>query len=445
VDLKGKLSRLSGAGPGGGAAAVVAAPAPAPPEVLPGRMSAALERLGARVRALGPGGPALWAPGGQPPNLDRLVAPAPLPGECVQTPHGPVQLQTARFPPGARHGTVELRSALQALPAHLCALALDPSLAEADPRQMVLLDTETTGLAGGTGTLAFMVGLARFEGEALVAEQLLLRSPGEERAMLLFLAERLSDTRLLVTYNGKRFDWPLLRSRYVMNRLTPPTPPPHLDLLHCARRVFRHRLEGHRLIQVEEEILGHRREGDVDGSLVPEIYFRYLRSGDGGPVHKVLEHNLQDLLLLAALLGALVARFSGEHPALDPREQLGLASVAERAGYHQRALCFARGASGQGGGSIAVGALELEARLARKSGDPHGAAAALERALAVAQGVRAAELHLRLAKLYEHQLKDPARALAHALHCAAAEEPAANVRRLARLERRLPPPGLRLE
>src|SRR5690606_16858678 len=133
-----------------------------------------------------------------------------------------------------------VRRVLELEAAWVADLALDPSLAGLPLEDLLLFDTETTGLAGGTGTLPFVVGLGWFEAGRLRLCQLLLERPGQEAPILRFLESRLEKASCLVTYNGKTFDWPLIRSRFVMNRLPPPRPRPHLDPLHCARRVFRH-------------------------------------------------------------------------------------------------------------------------------------------------------------------------------------------------------------
>ena len=252
------------------------------------------------------------------------------------------------------------------------------------------------------------------------------------------LAERMAQSSCLVTFNGKSFDWPLLRTRFVLNRVPVPEVLPHLDLLHCARRVFKYRGTGARLVHLEEQVLGHRRVGDVDGARIPELYFRFLRGGDGSSLTPVLEHNVQDLLLLAALLGVLVRRFraSGAE-GQDPRDLLGFASVALRARDYERALAFARAAAEGNTGAVGAEALALASRLSRRVGDDSTAADQLQRALASAGRAQQAPLHLSLAKLYEHGLKDLPRALHHARLATPAEGLEALRRRVERLERKL--------
>ncbi|GMU05686.1 ribonuclease H-like domain-containing protein [Corallococcus caeni] len=369
--------------------------------------------------------------------VEPLPEPRALPVEARSTPHGTVHVAEQVYPPDHRHGTAPVAAALDVESRLVAGLALHPDLESVDFTRMLLLDTETTGLAGGTGTVPFLVGLGWFEDRSLRVQQLFLRRMGEEAPMLRLLAERMASSSCLVTYNGKSFDWPLLRTRFVLNRVPVPKELPHLDLLHCARRVFKHRGEGARLVHLESKVLGHHRVGDVDGSLIPELYFRFLRGTDGSELVPVLEHNQKDLLLLAALLGDLVRRFQSEGTERqDPRDLLGFAQVAERAGDAERALTFAKAAA-ESGGPVGIEALVLASRLCRRSGDCETAVAHLQRALTFAKPGQGAVLHLSLTKLYEHSLKDLPRALYHARLAAPVELPADHQLRLERLERRL--------
>ena len=389
-----------------------------------------------------------WSQRQETSSARRTQAPAPpppgpLPVEARSTAFGTVHVSERVLPPGHRHGSAPLEGALDVEGDLVASLALQAELAGVDFQRMLFLDTETTGLAGGTGTVPFLVGLAWFEGRSLRVHQLFLRRLGEESPMLRVLSERMAQSSCLVTFNGKSFDWPLLRTRFVLNRVQTPAELPHLDLLHCARRVFKHRGSGARLVQMEETVLGHRRIGDIDGALIPELYFRFLRGGDGSALTPVLEPNVNDLLLLAALLGELVQRFraggaGASVPAdADPRDLLGLAGVALRARDYARAQVFARAAAAGDKGAVGVEALALASRLSRMAGDPAAAATHLHQALHAARGFQAATLHLELTKLYEHALKDLPRALQHARLAAAAELPEDHRRRVARLEARL--------
>jgi len=172
----------------------------------------------------------------------------------------------------------------------------------------VFLDTETTGLAGGTGTVAFLVGLARSAGPDLTVTQWLLTAFHGEAALLAELTETLAGTSTLVTYNGRSFDAPLLQARYRLAGLADPLPGlAHLDLLHPTRSAYGQRWPDCRLQTAEREILGLERTGDIPGHAIPEVWFRWVRSGHAGQLPAVLEHNRLDLVALAALLPRLAA------------------------------------------------------------------------------------------------------------------------------------------
>lgn len=179
-----------------------------------------------------------------------------------------------------------------------------------DMRRAVFFDTETTGLAGGSGTYAFLVGLGFFEGYDFVVRQYFMRDYHEEEAVLEAVEQDLSRFDLLVSFNGKSFDWPLMETRYRMaRRRVPMGGAPHLDLLHPARRVWKERLQQCNLTNLEAQVLGVQRHGDVPGHLIPELYFDYLRTGHVAPLADVILHNRLDivsLVSLAAWLGHMV-------------------------------------------------------------------------------------------------------------------------------------------
>lgn len=152
-----------------------------------------------------------------------------------------------------------------------------------DPMQWLFLDTETTGVSGGSGTYAFLVGLAWWDTVGLQVEQFFMRDFAEEHAVLMELAERMSSRRVLVTFNGKSFDWPLLETRYAMTRVIKPCLPlAHLDFLHPARALWKLRLGSVRLVDLERRVLdaprlGWHREDDIESACIPQFYFDYLR------------------------------------------------------------------------------------------------------------------------------------------------------------------------
>jgi uncharacterized protein YprB with RNaseH-like and TPR domain len=371
------------------------------------------------------------------PETWRLGPRPVLPGAREQTEFGPLRRVAQVLEPHHCHGRVRVASALEASADRVAALALEPALGEVDLSRALFLDTETTGLSLGAGTVPFLIGLAGFDDQSLWVEQLLLEALGEEVAMLERVRARVEAASCLITYNGKSYDWPLLETRFVLNRLRPPPRRPHLDLLHVARRVFKRRLGGARLVQMEERVLGHHRERDIDGAEIPGLYWSFLRQPTAVALAPVIEHNANDVIALAALLGALAARYTHLHTEDDPRDHLGLAEVARRADDAPRALAFAWAAA-EGGGARedTVAAFLLAAELHRRRGEWAQAEAALLRALEASCGSEAlaAPAQLALAKLLEHRLGDPVRALQHARGAAIAEGEAASARRLARLE-----------
>jgi uncharacterized protein YprB with RNaseH-like and TPR domain len=204
----------------------------------------------------------------------------------------------------------------------------------ADPEGWILLDTETTGLAGGTGTYAFLAGLAWWEADELVVEQYFMRDFGEEASLLAALAERLAGRHVLVTYNGKSFDWPLLETRYRMTRAAAPAAPrSHMDLIHPARQIWRHSLKSVALSELERQVLGRGRPWDIPSSLIPSLYFDYLRGGPARPLADVFEHNQMDLRGLAALAVKIVQMLDDPFAAgCGGAELYGISRMLQRSG-----------------------------------------------------------------------------------------------------------------
>jgi uncharacterized protein YprB with RNaseH-like and TPR domain len=219
------------------------------------------------------------------------------------------------------------------------------SKAVSDPERWLFLDTETTGLAGGTGTYAFLVGLAWWDSGGLEVEQLFLRDFSEEHSLLHELAARIDERPVLVTFNGKAFDWPLLENRFTMTRaIRVPKLAAHLDLLHPARALWKLRLGSVRLIDLERQVLdaariGLHRHGDVASALIPQYYFDYLRGGLPDPLASVVKHNQMDLRGLAALFLKINSLLDTQS-SLEEQESLdlfGLSRFLERRGERERA------------------------------------------------------------------------------------------------------------
>ena len=215
-----------------------------------------------------------------------------------------------------------------------------------DPEKWVFLDTETTGLAGGTGTYAFLIGLAWWDAGGLQVEQFFMRDFAEEHSLLQELSRRLKERPVLVTFNGKSFDWPLLENRFAMTRsVAVPKLAAHLDLLHPARALWKLRLGSVRLVELERHVLdaprlGWHRENDVSSALIPQFYFDYLRGGPAEPLAAVVRHNQMDLRGLAALFGKINGLLSEQADGVMEIESLdlfGLSRFLQRRGQNDRA------------------------------------------------------------------------------------------------------------
>jgi uncharacterized protein YprB with RNaseH-like and TPR domain len=254
-----------------------------------------------------------------------------------------------------------------------------------DPEKWLFLDTETTGLAGGTGTYAFLVGLAWWDSAGLQTEQLFMRDFGEEHSILQELAERLAERPVLVTFNGKTFDWPLLENRFTMTRvIAKPRLAAHLDLLHPCRALWRLRLGSVRLVELERYVLdvpklGWHREEDVLSAMIPQHYFDYLRGGPPDPVAAVVRHNQMDLRGLAALVGKIdqvLTSGNGEQELdLDSLDLLGLSRFLNRRGDALRAHTACSQALDLGlPAEFRPQARRELAKLAKRRGDHEGAA-----------------------------------------------------------------------
>lgn len=215
-----------------------------------------------------------------------------------------------------------------------------------DPGRWLFLDTETTGLAGGTGTYAFLVGIAWWDAGGLQVEQFFMRDFSEEHSLLHELAARLAERPVLVTFNGKSFDWPLLENRFTMTRsIRVPNLAAHLDLLHPARSLWKLRLGSVRLIELERYALdasrlGWQRDDDISSAMIPQYYFDYLRGGPCDPLIGVVRHNQMDLRGLAALFGkinSLLASQPDDRQGIDSLDLFGLSRFFEGRGEADRA------------------------------------------------------------------------------------------------------------
>ena len=200
-----------------------------------------------------------------------------LEGCEIENEHGRFFLVSDVVSGGSRHGHRNIREAFDFDMSAAAMLANNPLISEYSSSDALFLDTETTGLAGGTGTMAFLIGLGWFEEGHFHVRQILARDFGEEAAALTYLKEIAARKKFLVTFNGKAFDVNLLTTRFILNRMQSDLAAlPHLDLLHPSRRILGHRLDNCRLVTLEADILGVRREGDIPGWEIPQRYFDWL-------------------------------------------------------------------------------------------------------------------------------------------------------------------------
>jgi uncharacterized protein YprB with RNaseH-like and TPR domain len=309
-----------------------------------------------------------------------------------------------------RHGQTSI------LPGHpfdvLADWAREPRFKELPLESYAFLDTETSGLSGGTGTYAFLVGAARFLDGEFQLEQFFMRDPAEEAAMLEALAEFLAPTQALVTFNGKAFDAPLLATRYALHGFPSPFSGfAHLDLLPLARRLWRDRLPSRALKYLEEHVLLAPRSSDeVPGFEIPYLYFDYLRNRDARPLKGVFYHNAMDVVAMAALLTHVTSILADPFGEMVEHglDAVALAKLFEDLGeWTMAARLFERGLEMELPEEDFWLAVQRLSRLQKRRGDMETAVVLWERAA----GRGHVYGHVELAKYHEHQRRDVAQAL----------------------------------
>ena len=275
---------------------------------------------------------------------DRFPIEALVPGEVVSTPDGETFQVREYFPPDYRYGEITLGEILTipTYPAHL--LARDERLKEFDLRKTLFLDTETTGLAGGTGTFPFMIGLGFFQGEGFLTHQLFMRDYSEERASLSILNDLLRSFEFLITFNGRHYDIPLLETRFILSRMVSRIRQmPNFDLLFPSRKIWKGAYENCRLVTLESRLIGMERMDDIPSEWIPSLYFEYLRTGDGRRIDRVFYHNRMDILAMVALTGRIHLVYH-DHQAVRPRkgiEHFALGRLYWDHGRFQKSIpCF---------------------------------------------------------------------------------------------------------
>ena len=296
-------------------------------------------------------------------------------------------------------------------PEALRLLSKDTPEDAADPRQWLFLDTETTGLAGGTGTYPFMVGIGWWDAGGFEVEQFFMRDLSEEHSVLLALAERIAERPVLVTFNGKSFDWPLLETRYRMTRtIQTPKFRAHFDFLHPARNLWRLRIGSVRLQELERHVLGWNRGVDVASELIPSLYFNFLRGGSPDPLVPIFYHNQMDLRGLAGIATRILSLLADpDSTGSHPLELFGVSRICERRGESARARkLYSRSIECGLPDDASRAARKAMARLAKREGDFPAARALWESMLGnSSDGLDAYE---ELAVHFEHRAREPRRA-----------------------------------
>ncbi len=358
-------------------------------------LSDKLKSLGVKV-----GASHLPAPKPDSHTIDSVVA-----GSFRSTPRGEAFVTEQTFAEDYLHGNV---SHLSTFPLSLISQwANDPRIAEMPISKFAFLDTETSGMAGGTGTYAFLVGAARFIDGRFTLQQFFLRDPSEEPAMLEALINFLAPCEGLVTFNGKSFDAPLLVTRYSLHKIPVPFKGyAHIDLLPLARRLWRDRLPSRALKYLEEHVLGFTRTSDeVPGYEIPWLYFDYLRTGDARPLSGVFYHNAMDVVAMAALLSHVSELLENPY---SGRVEHGLDFVAlgklfeDLGRWDEAARLFERGLESgltESDFGLAVKRLSI---LQKKRGDVSQALRLWEEAASKGH----IYAHIEMAKYYEHKMRD---------------------------------------
>jgi uncharacterized protein YprB with RNaseH-like and TPR domain len=319
-----------------------------------------LRRLGRRATSGEPAGPARDSSGDV------------LEGEEIATPLGTAFRMQHSYPSDHQHGPGRLADLLVFDALLASDVARQPALAQARMDGLLFLDTETTGLAGGAGTLAFLVGVGTFTAEGFRLRQYFLRDPAEEAAMLHALLEDLEAATGLVTFNGQAFDLPLLESRYIvgLRQRRNLTGAPHLDLLHPSRRLWSRALPNCTMGMIEQQVLHLRRtEEDIPGALIPGMYLEYLRTGATAGMQRVVYHNTMDVLSLVGVATEVLGRHRQPDPSrLTASEALAVGRWHQQAGRVDPAEQALRSAVAASDGDLRIEALRRMAEYLKRGG-----------------------------------------------------------------------------
>jgi uncharacterized protein YprB with RNaseH-like and TPR domain len=397
---------------------------------------------------------------------DKYASPQPKPespgfvedlltGEVIETPHGKHFETEKLYGNHQRHGSYEISDLIGLPPDFLHALS-DGAIARAHPKRWAFLDTETTGLAGGSGTYAFLIGVGSIDEEGFRVRQFFMRDYAEEPSVLHALAAYLRRFEVLITYNGRTYDQPLLETRYTMCRARHPFSMEHLDLLYGARRLFKLRLENCRLVNLENQILGVERQGDIPGEMIPYCYFEYLRTRRAARLISIFHHNVLDIVSLACLTGLIPEAFRDpENMRARPGQKLhgmdlvGVARWLQMAGRMEEAHRLMRRAVDMGLPDQHLFRALFETGAIEKKLGLEDAALATFTDLSLSPNPYRGRAYEELAKHYEHRERNFAMALECVRAARRAEDSESLALRQARLEKKyagsVKQPRLKLE
>jgi uncharacterized protein YprB with RNaseH-like and TPR domain len=336
-----------------------------------------------------------------------------LDGQFVSTHFGEIFVVKETYGHGHRHGGALLGDLLEVphYPAHL--ITKDPRLEAIDFSHTLFLDTETTGLAGGTGTYAFMVGLGYFQGGGFTVQQLFMRDHSEEKAVLSLLEGVLDRCDFLVTFNGKNFDIPLLETRYILSRLESSLAgKPNYDLLFPSRRIWKRAYQNCRLTTLEAQVLDIDRGDDIPSEWIPYLYFDFVRTGDARKISRVFYHNRMDILSMVTLAHRIHLTYH-DPSAGNPRrgvEQLVLGKLFMEHGLLEKATPCLEEALRRCEEPFWWEAMKFLSLAYKQRGEWERSAALWEDMISW-DGRRGSFPFVELAKYYEHRSKDYRKAL----------------------------------
>ncbi len=355
------------------------------------------------------------APAIPPPKLPlhREFVEEVMSGAVVETPRGRHFETEKLYPLHKRHGSFDIADLLH-LPEDLLSALSEGAIPACHPKRWAFLDTETTGLAGGTGTYAFLIGIGSIDEEGFRVRQFFMREYAEEASQLHAVAEYLERFDVMVTYNGKTYDQPLLETRFRMSRMKPPFGRmEHLDLLFGSRRLWKLRLENCRLSYLENQILGVEREGDVPGELIPHYFFEFVRTQRAVRLIPIFHHNVMDIVSLACLTAIVPEAFRSpaELAVRHGADLIGIARWLREAGQTDECLAMLRRAVDAGLPDALLFRTLFDIALIEKKCGREDVALAVFSDLVASPNPYRGRAYEELAKYYEHRERNYAMAL----------------------------------